>query len=104
MSDAPKISSESPDDAPSLTPEQRTVLARCFRIDGGELQARVIRGDEDDHLAELIDAFDAYFVMSRAKLGHDRVPIMTWETYVMIKQRSALVQGATIREDAEIVA
>lgn len=77
---------------PSLTPEQRAVLAHCFRTGFGELQARVARGDEDDHLAEMIDAFDAYFVVCRAKLGHDRVPISTWETYTAIKRRNALVE------------
>lgn len=56
------------------------------------MQARVVRGDEDDHLTELLDAFDAYFVICRSKLGHDQVPIVTWETYVAIKQRRALVQ------------
>ena len=80
---------------PSLTPEQGAVLGRCFRIGFGELQARVARGDEDDHLAKMIDAFDAYFVVCRAKLGHDRVPIMAWETYTVIKRRHALVEGGS---------
>lgn len=77
---------------PSLTPKQREALTRYFHCGPGEMQGRVIRGDEDDHLAEMIDAFDAYFVMCRAKLGHDRVPIATWETYTAIKQRHARVQ------------
>ena len=42
----------------------------------------------------MIDAFDAFFVMCRAKFGHDRVPIGIWETYMMIKRRNALVGGS----------
>jgi ribA/ribD-fused uncharacterized protein len=76
---------------PFLTSGQVAVLARCFRIDSGELQRRVISGDEDDHLAEMVDAYDAYFVMCRAKLGHNQVPIATWETYTGIKCRKAFV-------------
>lgn len=75
----------------SLTRSQSAVLVRCFEIGAGELQRRVIRGAEDAHLTEMIDAFDAYFAVCRAKLGHDRVPIATWETYTMIKRRHALV-------------
>lgn len=80
---------------PPLTPEQGAVLARCFRIGFGELQARVVRGDEDDRLAEMIDTFDAYFAVCRAKLGHDRVPVGTWETYTAIRRRNALVKGGS---------
>lgn len=80
------------DSPPFLTPEQRAILAPVFQIDAGELQRRVINGDEDDHLAEMIDALDAFFVVCRAKLGHDQVPIVIWETYTMIKQRRALVE------------
>lgn len=76
----------------SLTRSQSAVLARCLEIGPSELQRRVIRGDEDTHLTEMIDAFDAYFAVCRAKLGHDRVPIATWETYTEIKRRHALVR------------
>lgn len=77
------------DAALSPTREQGAVLSRCFQIGFGELQARVARGDEDDRLAEMVDAFDAYFAMCHAKLGHDRVPILTWETYMAIRRRVA---------------
>lgn len=87
--DLPKID----DSSPFLTPKQAAVLSRCFRNDSGELQRRVISGEEDDHLAEMIDAYDAYFAMCRAKLGHDRVPIATWDTYTIIKSRKAFVAG-----------
>jgi hypothetical protein len=92
MSDAPEISSEIPDAPPVMTPEQGAILARCFQIGFGELQARIVRGDEDDRLTEMTDTFEAYFAVCRSKLGHDHVPIVTWETYAMIKDRSALVQ------------
>ena len=78
---------------PSLTPEQGAIIAHCFRIGFDELQARVVRGDEDDHLAEMIDTFDTYFTVCRARFGHDRVPIVTWETYTAIKHRIALVES-----------
>lgn len=90
MSDALKISSESPSGAPSMTPAQGAILARCFQIGFGALQARIVRGDEDSRLAEMTDTFEAYFAVCRSKLGHDQVPIVTWETYVMIKRRGAL--------------
>jgi len=78
--------------APSMTPEQGEALARCFRIDSGEEQRRIARGDEDDQLVTLIDAFDAYFTVCRDRLGHDRVPIAIWETYTSLKhRRDALV-------------
>ncbi len=79
-------------DTPSMTPEQRALFARCLQMGCGALQLRVMRGEEDDQLPALLDMYEAYFAMSRAKLGHDHVPIATWETYVMIKQRNAHVQ------------
>lgn len=95
------MNSEAKNDPPpvTLTPEQAAILSRCFRIGFvGALQACVVRGDEDEHLAEMIAAFEAYFAMCRAKLGHDRVPIVAWETYTMIKRRHALVSEA-LRKD-----
>lgn len=74
----------------SLTPAQRAIIKRCL---GGAIQSRITRGDEDDHLSEMIDAFEAYFVLCRALLGHSNVPINTWETYTTIKQRLALISG-----------
>ncbi len=60
MSDAPEISSEIPDALPVMTPEQGAILARCFQIGLGELQARIVRGDEDDRLTEMTDTFGTY--------------------------------------------
>jgi hypothetical protein len=82
------------DSPPSLSPEQGAVLARYFNIGSGEFQRRVVRGDEDDYLAEMIDAFNTLFEISRTNFGHDRVPIGIWETYMMIKRRNALVSGS----------
>lgn len=72
----------------ALSPAQRAVLLRYFHSGTGEFQGRVLRGAEDDHLTELIEAFEAFFVMCRAKFGHDQVPVGIWETYTMIRQRA----------------
>jgi hypothetical protein len=39
--------------------------------------------------------FDAYFVVLRAKLGHDHVSIVAWETYTMIRRRSTQVKDGS---------
>jgi hypothetical protein len=78
-----------------MTSEQRTVFVRCFKMGCAELQFRVLRGDEDDQLKALLDMYEAYFAICRSKLGHDHVPIATWETYMMIKRRDAQVQRGT---------
>jgi hypothetical protein len=80
---------------PFMTPEQRTVFVRCFRMGCGALQSRVLRGDEDDQLKALLDMYEAYFAICRSKLGHDHVPIATWETHMMVKWRNAQVQRRT---------
>ena len=81
-------------DAPEMTREQAALLARCLQPGaGGELQRRIARGDEDEELPKMIAVFDTYFRMSRAKLGHDHVPIGTWDIYQALKQRSLLVHS-----------
>jgi len=77
--------------SPFLTPAQRATMRHFFHIDTATFQGRVINGDEDDRLVELINAFDAFFVMCRAKFAHNHVPIGIWETYKMIKARRAFV-------------
>ncbi len=74
--------------ASALSPAQRTVLLRYFHSGAGEFQSSVLRGVEDDHLTELIEAFEAFFVKCRQQFGHDQVPVGIWETYTMIKQRA----------------
>jgi hypothetical protein len=83
-----------------MTPEQRAILAHCLQIGFGELQLRVWRGDEDDHLTDLIDMFGAYFAVLRAKLGHDHVSINAWETYAMIRRRSAQMRDGSHAQPA----
>lgn len=84
------------DEAPVMTPAQESILARCHRIGVAELQARVWRGEEDDRLAEVIDAYDAYFAVCRARLGHDQVPVATWETYAAFKRRHRELAETTV--------
>jgi hypothetical protein len=72
-----------------VTPEQRTLLEYWLEVGFGQLQLRVNRGDEDVRLPQLVEMFEAYFELSKTRLGHDRVPIATWETYMMIKRRYA---------------
>jgi hypothetical protein len=91
----------SSDQDQTLTPEQRSLLGHIFRIGLSDLQRRINRGDEDERLALMADTFEAYFALCRVKLGHDQVPIATWETYAMIKQRSThrhLIDGSTLDE------
>jgi hypothetical protein len=78
-----------------LTPEQRATLSHYFHMDTGEFQSGVIRGDEDGRLTEMIDAFDAFFMMCRAQLGHAHVPIGIWETYTMLKSRHVQTTAVT---------
>jgi hypothetical protein len=80
-----------------MTQAQRALLARISQIGLAEFQSRVNRGDEDERLTDLTEMYEAYFAICRAKLGHDHVPIATWETYNMVKQRSAMVQKRSAR-------
>jgi len=73
------------------SPEQLATLARCYKIGLGELQARVVRGNEDERLAELAGAFDSFFALSRSVTGSDFVPIGIRETYDCIVRRQELV-------------
>ena len=79
---------------PASTPGQVATFARYMQMGAAEMQLRVMRGEEDDRLIELLNMFEAYFALCRAKLGHDYVPVATWETYVWVKDRLARVKNA----------
>jgi len=77
-----------------LTPEQISILRR-YIADAAAFQHRVCVGDEDDRLKEIADTFDAYFALCRAVLGHDQVPVVSWETRRMISDRLRSITDAS---------
>lgn len=72
---------------PVFTSEQVQLFAACRRMGHGELQARVARGDEDGQLDLWTSTFEAFFAITRAKLGHDHTPLLSRETFQIIQQR-----------------
>ena len=74
-----------------MTTEQKDMLIQFLKIGFGELQYRVWKGLEDERLKQIVDMFEAYFAESQKVLGHDRVPISTWETYSSAKRRLEFV-------------
>lgn len=74
-----------------MTQEHRATFALMHTTGLGALQTRVLAGDEDARLAEMTAAFEAYFATCRTTLGHDEVPVLSWETYQIIKRRHAQV-------------
>ena len=63
---------------PTLSPTQEAALSKLLGR-AGEMQARIVRGDEDENLPAYIDAFRAYYALVESK-GALPMPIVTRET------------------------
>jgi hypothetical protein len=80
---------------PQLTDVHRAELVRWREMGLAEFQRRIVRGDEDTRLVEILATFDAYIERCRSMLGHDQIPIATWETWQMAKRRLVEIGQAT---------